>query len=64
MCSLRFENIFFLYIMCSLSFKNNVLTVGGVPFALKKNSFLSIERVRFASKITFVISNVFASLRK
>ena len=63
MCSLRFENIFFLYIMCSLRFENNVLTVGGVRFALK-SSFLSIERVRFASQITFVISNVFASLRK
>ncbi len=35
--------------MCSLCFENNLLTDG---------------RVRFASKIIFVLSNVFASFRK
>jgi hypothetical protein len=49
--------------MCSLRFENNFLTVGHVRFCFE-NSCLAIERVRFASKIIFVLSNVFASFRK
>ncbi len=49
MCSLRFENNFSFYILCSLRFENNLLNVG---------------RVRFALKTVFLLSNVFASLRK
>ncbi len=90
MCSLRFKNnlltdgrvrfaskiIFFLsnvfallrkqfsfHKMCSLRFENNFLTIGQVRFRFE-NSCLAIEPVRFASKIIFVLSNVFASFRK
>ena len=49
--------------MCSLRFENNFLTIGHVRFRFE-NSCLAIERVRFASKIIFVLSNVFASFRK
>jgi hypothetical protein len=50
--------------MCSLRrFENNFLTIGHVRFRFG-NSCLSIERVRFALKIIFVLSNVFASFRK
>jgi hypothetical protein len=48
--------------MCSLRFDNNFLTTGHVRFRFE-NRGLSIERVRFASKIIFVLSNVFASFR-
>jgi hypothetical protein len=48
--------------MCSLRFENNFLTIGHVHFGFE-NSRLAIERVRFASKIIFVLSNVFASFR-
>jgi hypothetical protein len=49
--------------MCSLRFENNFLTIGHVRFRFE-NSCLAIEFVRFASKIIFVLSNVFASFRK
>jgi hypothetical protein len=49
--------------MCSLRFENNFLTIGHVRFRFK-NSCLAIERVRFASKVIFVLANVFASFRK
>jgi hypothetical protein len=49
--------------MCSLRFENNFLTIGHVRFCLE-NSCLAIEHVCFASKIIFVLSNVFASFRK
>jgi hypothetical protein len=49
--------------MCSLRFENNFLTIGHVRFRFE-NSCLCIERVRFTSKISFVLSNVFASFRK
>jgi hypothetical protein len=43
--------------MCSLRFQNNFLTIGLVCFRFE-NSCLAIERVHFASKIIFVVSNV------
>jgi hypothetical protein len=46
--------------MCSLRFENNFLTIGHVRFCFE-NSCLSIEGVCFASKIIFVLSNVFSS---
>jgi hypothetical protein len=46
--------------MCSLRFENNFLTIGHVRFRFE-NSCLAIERVQFASKIIFVLCNVFAS---
>ena len=49
--------------MCSLRFENNFLTVGHVRFRFE-NSCLAIERVRFATKIIFVLSNVFSSFRE
>ncbi len=49
--------------MCLLCFENNFLSVGHVCFRFE-NSFLAIECVRFASKIIFFLSDVFASLRK
>ncbi len=49
--------------MCSLRFENNFLTIGHVRFCFE-NGCLAIERVRFASKIIFVLSNVFALFRK
>jgi hypothetical protein len=49
--------------MCSLRSKNNFLIDGRVRFRFE-NSCLSIEHVRFASKIIFVPSNVFASFQK
>jgi hypothetical protein len=60
MCSLRFEANF---LMCSLRFENNFLNDGRVRFRFE-NSCLAIERVRFASKIIFFLSNVFAPFRK
>ncbi len=59
--SLRYQ--FSFYLMCSLRFVNNFLTNGRVRFRFE-NSCLAIERVRFASKIFFVLSNAFASFRK
>jgi hypothetical protein len=50
-------------VVCSLRFENNFLSVRHVRFRFE-NSFFAIERVCFASKITFVLSNVFASFRK
>jgi hypothetical protein len=50
-------------LMCSLHFENNFLTIEHVRFRFK-NSCLAIERVRSASKIIFVLVNVFASFRK
>jgi hypothetical protein len=49
--------------MCSLRLKINFLTDGRVRFRFE-NSCLAIERVRFASKNLFVLSNVFALFRK
>jgi hypothetical protein len=49
--------------MSSLRFKNNFLSIEHVRCRLE-NSCLAIERVRFASKIIFVLSNVFASFGK
>jgi hypothetical protein len=49
--------------MCSLRFENNFLTIGHVRFRFE-NSCHAIELVRFASKIIFVLYNVFASFRK
>jgi hypothetical protein len=49
--------------MCSLRFENNFLTIGHVRFRFE-NSCLAIEHVRFASKIIFLVSDVFASIRK
>jgi hypothetical protein len=49
--------------MCSLRFDNNFLTIGHVRFRFK-TSCLAMERVRFASKIISVLTNVFASFRK
>ncbi len=46
--------------MCSLRFANKFLSVGHVRFRLE-NSYIAIECVRFASKIIFILSNVFAS---
>ncbi len=54
---------FSFYLMCSLHFEKKFLTDGRVRFCVE-NSCLNIERVRFASKIIFVLSNVFASFRK
>jgi hypothetical protein len=48
--------------MCSLLFENYFLTIGHVRFRFE-NSCLAIERVRFASNIIFVLSNVFALFR-
>jgi len=60
--------------MCLLSLKNKLHTVRGDRFSLKiicwacllhfENSFISIECVRFASEIIFLLWNVFASLQK
>jgi hypothetical protein len=49
--------------MCSLRFENNFLPIGHFRFRFE-NSVLAIERVRFASIIIFVLTNVFASFRK
>jgi hypothetical protein len=57
------RKLFSFYVMCSLRFENNFLTIGHVRFRVE-NSRLAIERVRFASKIIFVLSNMFASFRK
>ena len=57
---LRYQ--FSFYLVCSLRFENNFLTDGRVRFRFEY-SCLAIERVRFASKIFFVLSNVFASFR-
>jgi hypothetical protein len=51
------------YLMCSLRFEKNFLTDGRVRFRFE-NRCLNIECVRFASKIIFVLSNVFASFQK
>ncbi len=56
--------------MCSLCFEIDFLTDKRVRFAFGyvrfrlENSYLAIERVRFASKIIFFLAYVFASLRK
>ncbi len=49
--------------MCSLRFENSFLTNGHVRFRFE-HSCLAIEHVRFASKMIFVLYNVFASFRK
>jgi hypothetical protein len=49
--------------MCLLRFENNFLAIGHVRFLLE-NSCVAIERVRFASKIIFVLSDVFALFQK
>jgi hypothetical protein len=43
--------------------RNTAAHYADPPFRFE-NSCLSIERVRFATKIIFVLSNVFASFRK
>ncbi len=74
MCLLRLDNNFLsvfaslrkkfsFYLMCSLGCENDLLTIGHVRFRFE-NSCLAIERVRFASKIIFVLSNVFSSFRE
>jgi hypothetical protein len=49
--------------MCSLGCENDLLTIGHVHFRFE-NSCLAIKRVRFASKIIFVLPNVFASFQE
>ncbi len=49
--------------MCSLRFKNNSFSIYCVRFA-SKNNLCFVGGVRFSFKIVFLLSNVFASLRK
>ncbi len=62
-CSLSLLKQLSCYRTCSLRFENNFLSVGHVRFRFE-NSFFAIECVRFASKVIFVLSNVFASFWK
>jgi len=49
--------------MCSLRFENNFLAIYCVRFA-SKNNVCIVGGVCFAFKIVFLLTNVFASLRK
>ncbi len=63
MCSLRFENNFLAIYCVRFASKNNSFSIYCVRFA-SKNNLCIVGGVRFAFKIGFLLSNVFASLRK